>query len=206
MKTKTYQIPRSQGWEPILETLVRKITGVQQGDVKAACNYNSELFIIRPYYIGTCTCSYLEKMKSFEETHPHHTNCFHSQWDEIHSAFKNHPKYSKFNIYKTERINMENQLCRKFGIKYNSKTISKICTCSVQDELDKLNLIHEENCKTVLPNFEYRGGETTKIWWYKTFFRDAYCNREITMKEFKEIVSICLDFVNHHPSSLVYTQ
>ena len=199
-----HEIPRTEGWEPIFEPLVRKITGIKQGEVKAGCDYKSELFILRTPFLGTCSCSYEQKKKEFDAENYHQPDCFHPQWLDIHETFKNHPNYNKHNIYKVERINMESQLCKKFNLPYNAKTIADVCTCGINDKWNALNYEHDAGCPVILPNIEYFGQETIKIWWYKTFFRDAYSNVPLTKEQFKGIIATCLKYVNQNPSTLVY--
>ncbi|MBQ6519987.1 MAG: hypothetical protein IJI14_14830 [Anaerolineaceae bacterium] len=45
-----------------------------------------------------------------------------------------------------------------------------------------------------LPNFVYKP-ENIEIKWYKYALRDAYCNTDLTVEKFDEILKRCTDFV-----------
>jgi len=194
-KVIKFPIPRRHGWEEVLEPLVKRITGAQQADVRGGCNYDCELFFMKPHVLGSCVCSYGKALFQFKKDHPHSVQCFHTFWKEIDDAFKAHPKYHETNILKAARINMVRQLCLKNGIKYNPKTVDELCTCTVQKEWDALGLKHDEDCYKMLPNFWFKKTDL-KIWWYKFFFRDAYANQEIEREDFREIVAECMNWVN----------
>jgi len=201
---KRYKIPRREGWEQILEPLVKRITGAQQADVRAGCLYDCEVFFMQPYQLNqNCYCSYGQAKMRFDLSHKHTPQCFHTFLNEINEAFKKHPNYYKANIYRTERVNMVRQLCVRNGIKYDPKTVENVCTCPYAREWEALGLTHDPNCQKVLPNFWFKNNDV-KIWWFKFFFRDAYSNQELTMDRFQELVSLCLNYVNSHtPKTLV---
>lgn len=190
-----FNIPRRDGWEEILEPLVIQITGAQQAYVRGGCNYDSDVFFMQPHYLGSCPCSYGQKLKEFEKTHSHSPQCFHSFYQEIDEAFKSHPKYYKYNILRTSRVNMIRQLCVKNNITYDPVKIPEICTCTFQREWEKLNVQHDEACPKILPNFWHKNSNL-KIWWFKIFFRNSYANKPIQKEEFQKIVAECIQDVN----------
>jgi len=189
---ETTIIPRNKGWEEILEPLIRKITGVQQGKVRSGCNYENDVFTMRMHYMGGCSCQYIQIQKEFDKSHPHTQDCFHTQWHDINQTFRSHPQYSNILILKISRINMERQLCLKYNIPYNAETIlESICTCPYDAQWKALNMQHEEQCKLLLPNLHIKD-EDLKVWWYKKFFRDAYVNTSISKKQFAHLMVKCL--------------
>jgi len=184
-------IPRNMYWEEALEPLVRRITGVQQGKTHAGCDFENDIFKMKVHFFGNCECDYAIKRKEYEANHSHKSNCFHVAWQEVHDAFINHPKYHKALILKTERLNMEMQICRQYNVKYCGEKISKVCTCDFEKNWSSLNITHDENCPCVTPNFWYKPKDF-KIWWYKTFFRKSYSNYMIDQKQFQNIIKECM--------------
>jgi len=187
-----YVIPRHEGWEEILEPLVRRITGAQQGKCRTACNHTNDTFTIKMHHMGLCPCEYGQKRKEFEENNKHASECFHPNWKEIDDAFRSHPKYSQALILKTERINMEMQLCRKYRLPYQGGSyIENLCTCNFERKWAVLDIEHAEDCPVITPNF-YHPASGTKVYWNKKFFRDSYSNRRLSSEEFQNIISECI--------------
>lgn len=194
------EIPRRDGWEQVFEPLVKRITGAQQADVRAGCNYDCEVFYTQPHFLGSlCFCRYGRARREYENDNQHDASCFHAQWKEIDDVFKKHPRYHQSNKLKAERVNMCKQLCDRFMIKYNPKEIAKICTCNFESDWSNLNFEHEADCPKVMPNFWYKKTDL-KIWWYRIFFRDAYANQELCLEDFKGIIAICLNVLNKNTS------
>ena len=192
-------IPRRAGWEEILDPLVRKITGAQQADIRAGCDYDCEAFFMQPHFLGTyCNCSYGIALRDYTKANSHSVQCFHTFWEEIDDAFKGHPKYTSSNVLKVARTNMVRQLCVKNRIKYEPHIVSKICTCPFKQKWEELDTPHDEGCKSLLPNFWFKELDI-KIHWHRFFFKDAYSNKELTLPEFEEIVNRCTKYMNLNP-------
>jgi hypothetical protein len=190
-----YLVPRSEGWEDILEGLVRKITGVKQGRVRGGTDYKNDVFEMKTYKFGICHCTYGKKYSEFEERNQHALECFHTEWQAIQDAFRNHPKYGKALILRTERVNMEVQLCRKYRIPFNGgKGLELVCTCDFKNKWKSLNINHDETCEHVMPNFWHKPSGF-KIWWYKNFFRDSYSTERICEVGFEKIIKECIKSV-----------
>jgi hypothetical protein len=190
-----FRIPRRDGWENIMEPLVKQITGAQQADVRGGCHFESDMLFMQPYLVGNCHCTYGQALHKFKQENNHSVQCFHTFYQEIDDVFKKHPKYYQTNKLRAERVNMIRQLCVKNHIKYDPKNVHKFCTCPFNKKWKALNIQHDLDCPKVLPQFWYKPKDI-KIWWYRIFFRDSYCNRKINKDEFKEIVNICLNHVN----------
>jgi len=184
-------IPRHQGWEEVLEPLVRKITGAQQGKCRTGVDYENDTFKMKMHFMGTCGCPYGIARREYENENSHNSECFHTHWQEIRDAFTNHPKYSSALILKTERINMEMQLCRKYRIPYHGgEKIEYVCTCDFEKKWENMGIDHDEDCPSVTPNFWFKDTDF-KVWWYKKFFKESYSNQRIDKIEFKEMVKMC---------------
>ena len=187
-------IPRNKGWEVTLDTLILRITGIQQGKIRAGCDFENEVFRTQVHFIGTCPCGYDKKKKEFAESNQHSVECFHTQWLEIEEAFKKHPKYKDSLKLKAERINMEHQLCQRYKIPHYlpRRPLEDVCTCPFERQWKSLENTHQEDCLKVMPNFWFKANDL-KIWWEHKYFRNAYMNRaEYNLEQFEEIIAICL--------------
>lgn len=186
-----FMITRYDGWEEILEPLIRRITGASQGKTRTGANFENEVFKMKTHRFGTCHCLYGKEFRDFEEKQTHSLECFHTQWSDIQEAFKKHPKYHDALILKTERINMEIKLCRDFRIPYKGGVLGDICTCSFKKKWEDKGILHEETCEHVAPNFKHIESGFS-VWWNQKFFRDSYSNERIEKKEFSKIIKECL--------------
>ncbi len=187
----SFKIPRNEGWEEVMERLVRRITGAVEGKVSAGVKYENELFKMKPHVFGICYCNYGTEYKEFCEKNVHSPQCFHTTWKEINDTFRNHPKYHQVIKLKTECINMERQLCVLNNIPYAGGSIANVCTCLFSRNWKALNIIHEDSCVHVMPNFQFNKIDL-KIWWNQKFFRNAYANQEISLEKFREIIKLCV--------------
>jgi len=192
---REFPITRHQGWEEILEPLVRKITGAVEGKVRTGCDFENDVFTMKMHFVGTCPCNYNVEFKKYAKQHNHSTQCFHTNWNEINQAFRSHPRYHNALILKTERINMEMQLCRRYGIPFRGGEYSQdICTCPFDKNWQEMDIQHADDCPVISPNF-YHAKSGLKIWWTKKFFRDAYMNQITKIEDFTDMIIECVKSV-----------
>lgn len=197
-----FKIERESGYEEILDTLVTRITGIEHFKHHTGCSFVNDTFEIHPYYFGQCLCSFGKKYGAFLEKNPHKNDCFTSELLILNKAFKSHPLYTNNNKLKAERANEERKLCIAHKIDYkDGKNLNEICNCGVMEKFSTLNHKHEDGCPILRPNFWFKDSpiehknECFKIFWYKTYFRDAYCTKELKLEEFREVIGICLGSV-----------
>jgi len=186
---KRIEIPRGEGYEEILDAIVARITGIEHFKHHTGCYFGNNVFEIRPYYFGECTCSRKKEFDKYLLENPHTKDCFITDLQILNDSYKKYPNYHNINKLKAERANEERRLCMIYSIPYKSgKNLNNICTCGV---LSKFNVVHEAHCLQVLPNFYFKP-EELKIYWYKTYFRDSYVTQELTKEKFKNIIGECL--------------
>jgi hypothetical protein len=192
-----FAIRRESGYEEIMDALVTKITGIEHFKHHTGCSFVNDTFEIHPYYFGNCLCSFNKKYKEFIKITPHKQDCFMVELNILNDAFKKHPQYINNNKLKAERANEERRLCIAHNIDYkDGKNLSNVCNCGCQESFYSLNHQHEDSCPILLPNFWVKNQETPlKIFWYKTYFRDATCTQELTLDEFKRIIGVCLQSI-----------
>jgi hypothetical protein len=192
-----HTINRSSGFEEILDSLVTRITGIEHFKHHTGCSFVNDIFELHPYYFGKCLCSYKKEYDSFILNNPHKSDCFKNEIKTLNEAFKNHKDYNNCNKLKAIRANEERRLCIAHNIKYNDgKCLTDICNCGVDDNFNKLEINHEIGCPSIMPNFWFKKEkEEVKIYWYKTYFRDAKCNINLTLSNFNKIISDCIGSV-----------
>lgn len=194
---KMFEIKRENGYEEILDTVVTRITGIEHFKHHTGCSFVNDTFEIHPYYFGQCLCSYGKQYQEFIKENPHKDDCFMVELNILNEAFKKHPLYRNNNKLKAERANEERRLCIAHKIDYKEgKNLSEVCNCGVQEKFKALQLTHEDTCPIIKPNFWYKNSDNPiKIFWYKTYFRDAYCTKDLKLEEFKQIIGICLNSI-----------
>ena len=189
-----YPIPRGQGWEEILIPLVHRATNTAQGDCLGGCNYENEIFAMRTYYNGSCTCTQGEILKDFDKKNSHHEGCFHLQFRELYEAYHSHQLYKESAKLQVYYMNDLRSLMKRNNLNIDRvKDVDMVCTCGYGEERRKIVEAnpHSEDCLVILPNFHHF--ETgLKIRWFKYFFRDSYANQEINKGDLKKIVSRCI--------------
>lgn len=192
-----FEIKRDVGFEEVMDTLVTRITGIEHFKHHTGCNFINDTFEIHPYYFGNCLCSYGKKYQEFIKENPHNQQCFMVELNILNEAFKKHPMYKNNNKLKAERANEERRLCIAHKIEYkDGKNLSEVCTCGIQTKFESLNLKHDADCPILKPNFWFKKADNPlKIFWYKTYFRDAVCTKDLKMEEFKTIIGECLQSI-----------
>lgn len=190
-------INRDCGYEEVMDALITKITGIEHFKHHTGCSFINPIFEIQPYYFGKCLCSYDKQFQEHVTANPHKEDCFLLELNLLSEAFKKHPAYLNNNKLKAERANEERRLCIAHNIDYkDGKNLSNVCNCGVQAKFDLLNIKHEDGCPKIKPNFIFKNtSDQLKIFWYKTYFRDAYSTQAITLADFKTIIGACLSSV-----------
>lgn len=192
---KTFDVPREEGFEEVMDTLVTRITGIEHFKHHTGCYFTNETFELRPYYFGKCLCAYGKALENFLTINPHKDSCFHTELKILNDAFKNHPQYLHNNKLKAERANEERRLCTAHNIHYkDGKNLDDICNCGALEKFGDQGYSHEERCPKLLPNFIFIP-EHLGITWYKTYFRDSTSTQHITLEDFKRIIGICLSSI-----------
>jgi hypothetical protein len=198
MKTgEMFPIKRESGYEEIFDALITRITGIEHFKHHTGCSFVNNIFEIHPYYFGQCLCNYRQKYQEYIQTNPHKNDCFMVELNVLNDAFKNHPQYYSNNKLKAERANEERKLCMAHKVNYkDGKNLSEVCNCGIHVQFSSFNHQHETGCPVILPNFWFKSEENPiKIFWYKTYFRDSTCTKNLTLEEFRNIVGVCLNSV-----------
>lgn len=163
--------------------------------------FENDVFAVRPYYWGDCTCGYEQAEAKWDESNHHSPDCYQSRlaaalifmgWECCNGwSFKP----SKMSYDKADKIErqMRERLCAELGLSYPEGSLAH-CTCEKQKnwlEWRSKN-DHSADCLTVLPNFHYKPTDY-RLSWYKYPMRSAYANQDLSYKEFRGILVKCAE-------------
>lgn len=165
--------------------------------------FDNEVFTIRPYYWGECTCGFEEKEEEWLQNHKHKDYCYQSLVEK--ELIEKGWQYDKYNFFLSPpknlldealeiKDNIRKKYCKMLGLPYTGRAAH--CTCDYKEEYNKWREEndHSEQCLLVLPNFHYKP-TNFKIEWYKYAFRDSYMNQNLTKEEILEIFAKCAESI-----------
>jgi hypothetical protein len=180
-------IERGEGYERELERLFCAI----DPDYFRDTPHENEVFAIRSYYWGDCTCGFEQKDWQWSEDNKHKPECYQTDYKNIPEKIRN-----GF-LSKAQRAAHDKAIkavCEKHGIPWDGgRGCAVHCNCCYQTDYEKWRgeNDHDKKCPIVLPNFEHK---TSGFWikWYKYPLRDSYASREIEIVELRKIVDDCI--------------
>src|SRR3990172_1059388 len=85
------------------------------------------------------------------------------------------------------------RLCAEFGVDRKNDYVAH-CICNYNERRQRFceENDHDKNCPIVRPNFLYKPNGFS-IQWYKYPLRDSYMSQNITLDDFRKIVSKCVE-------------
>jgi len=166
-------------------------------------DYKNEVFEMRPYYWGDCSCNQVEE--SFDEEHQ--PDCYQTLvdneliekgWKRKKEGYLSAPvKLTYDQIEKIEDV-IRKKYCKKFKLTFPAGCAVH-CTCVHDKHFDEWyenNKMgrnwHSDNCELELPNFKHlKTG--LEIRWYKWIGRDTeFYPDEVSGKEWKKVFKDCI--------------
>lgn len=200
-----YAVPRTATYEAPLHVVLERIPGWGFGSGPA---FENDVFAVRPYYWGDCTCGYDERETAFSRNTHHDAECY--QWrvyDDMVAAgyqpsdsglFRGRPyipsprggDLKKFDATMQEA---RKRWCEHFGLPFPGGCAVH-CTCNYKTKWAEFlaENDHASECPMVLPNFHHKPSGLT-LEWYKYPLRDAYFNRPVKPEEWRRICRECED-------------
>ena len=203
-----FEIDRQEGFEQQIIRLTKAIASIDESGVirngslasegtMYGLHYDNDIFMMMPYYWGDCTCGWDElEYRTWDLKHK--SGCYQNEYKRIGETidmFKQYKKYEKAIVKAMDT----------YGIKYDPKNpmygCAMHCTCDYNQRYDEIikqcvsefgQEGHKNDCKLVLPNFLYKP-TGLQITVYKYFFRDSYCNIDINLPMFTEIIDKCIE-------------
>lgn len=162
--------------------------GFLGGEYGYGQEFTNDVFEMRPFWWGDCTCGFDEKEAEWEESHPHSADCYQTRLQE--SCFEGEFDYKEGHGWNQCRC--ERGLCKEFGLSYPDGSLIH-CTCTKEPEhkIWRKDNTHTDLCKLFLPNFKhYASG--LEISWYKYIGRGMEANLDMPYLDWLYVVSECL--------------
>ena len=133
--------------------------------------YKNDVFEMRPFYWGDCTCDYEPTVAKWEKENDHDPTCYQTIFHEMH--YKKDDYGFKEGHDFNDECGCVATVCAMFKISPDAPGSYVHCTCMHDiNTANFLNTIsHSESCEVDKPNFKhYNSG--IEIEWYKYIGRD----------------------------------
>jgi hypothetical protein len=157
--------------------------------------FENDVFIMRSYYWGDCTCGYDEKSYKWEEDNRHDKDCYQAFFQEMH-YLDGEDWYKEKEGHKiSDECNCVQVACEKFGIDPEAPGGYVHCTCGHKNKWHEFlaNNNHTPDCLMKKPNFVYKP-TGVEISWYKHAGRGITCNKEEpSAVRWFEVIRDCVD-------------
>lgn len=165
--------------------------------------FENDVFKIMPYdWNAECDCGFEQLEKEYWKNKKHNEDCYQKlikkeliENDWIYDEFGYLEKPQNMSYSKADKIenNIRKKYCKQFNLSY-PEGCAVHCTCGFDESYSKWleTNYHKDSCRLLKPNFFYKP-TGFQIMWYKYPLRDSYMNQNITVDEFKEILTHCTE-------------
>lgn len=153
------------------------VYGILGGEDGYGEEFRNDTFEMHPFYWGDCTCGWDDMQVDFEQNNPHEEHCFQSELK------RRNPE---------EPYSEAAKLAEERGLPMQGCAIH--CDCSykaLETEFYAEHPSHESGCKIEEPNFVHYASNF-EVRWYKYIGRDMEVNRDLTSKQWNDILEECL--------------
>lgn len=146
------------------------------------CDFENDVFVMRRFYWGDCTCGLEDRSERWWKANPHSQDCYTLERDRrlkkagLHYTQRkyNDPKMSWDKLQK-EEAKIVKPLCEERGLSYPAGSAVH-CDCGASDKAQQAQeLNHSGDCPVMLPNFKHKRTGLT-VEWYKWIGRDNEVN------------------------------
>ena len=172
--------------------------GVLGGEYGYGQNYKNEIFEMRPYHWGDCTCSFDDDRDKWDEENTHKKDCYQTFFDSLH--YEDDEEY-----WKKEKEGHRGidgpcdcvEVAReKFGIDPELPGGFVHCTCDYMQRWEEFlaTNFHSNECPIDKPNFKHYESQL-EITWYKYIGRGMEYNMELDFRDWAKIATECLDSI-----------
>lgn len=154
------------------------VQGFLGGEFGYGQEFRNDVFEMHPFWWGDCTCGWDDMQFDFEENNPHDEHCFQSELKR-----RNPDDIFDGAIALADERGISRHGCYSY------------CNCNykvLEDEFYAEHPNHESGCKIVAPNFLHYASDF-QVSWYKYIGRDMEVNRELTLKQWADILEECLN-------------
>ncbi len=173
-----YLIERGEGFEEELYRLFEAYAPSRDNSWREyGVEFENDVFQVMPYWWGDCTCG--------AECPKHSGDCdIVTKWNDWIEARLDYcsgmPDENGF-----AEVNLD-----KFP-EFEKRHPAPECTCAAEENWQEKEE-HEQDCKLIAPNFLFKPTGFS-IQWYKYPLRDSYMSQNVTLDEFRKIVSQCVE-------------
>ena len=152
--------------------------GFLGGEHGYGAEFSNDVFEMRTYYWGDCTCGYEEREWRWCEDNHHSQECYQSERDRRFTAAKLLPRQWEGGLdwpheaRRREEGKILEKLCEERGFPYPAGCAVH-CDCGHDAAYQKWlsENAHEHDCPIVLPNFRHKPSGFEVVW-YKWIGRD----------------------------------
>lgn len=158
--------------------------GLLGGEWGYGQEFKNDVFEMRPYWWGGCTCGYDEKDFAWSEEHLHAETCFFNRYQVEEKRLKAE------GVPFDKRHGLMTKWAKESGYADAPNGMAVHCDCGVDQTYAEWRMDHDHasNCREVLPNFKCGDLE---IRWYKYISRGMSVNREVSREELRQIFRKC---------------
>jgi hypothetical protein len=185
--------------EHALATLGDAIEGLtdENPTYNVAGDFKNEVFEMRSYYWGDCTCGFDEKDWAWSEGHKHTEECWHTR------AYAAHDRID--DVYGDGGKEFDEwAVANGWGRQKDGDLVPGVlayCDCGHDKAYAawrESGNDHSAECLPTLPNFRYGDFE---VRWYKYLGRGMSMNRPIQQPEMTAILRVCLASLKEHSTN-----
>lgn len=137
-------------------------------------SFDNDVFTVRPYYWGDCTCGHEEREADWDRANKHDASCYHVAAAAIPRGLGDEVKRG----LEDEKLQA---LCKRHGIPWNDGLGSRShCTCEHDSKWRAFCAEHSHaaDCALELPNFVYKP-TAFELCWYKYPLRGTTVNQKL---------------------------
>lgn len=175
------KVPRTASYEGPIYALIESMPEESSGYGYA---FENEVFKMRPYYWGDCTCGFDEKDAKWSEENKHLKTCYQAEYNRIPGNGALGKKDADIKA-----------LCERRGIPWdNGRGCAVHCDCGYQKRWEEFaaNNDHTSSCPIVEPNFLYKP-TGYELRWYKYPLRDSYASHKLSAAQFMAMMNKCVE-------------
>ena len=181
------------------------VQGFLGGEYGYGAHYKNDVFEMRPFYWGDCTCDYDTLRSEWEDSNSHDDECYQTLFHKMHYVnyggdggwnFDVKPGHEKDKETFDDICDCIDTLYKKFGIANGTPGSHVHCTCMY--DINYANFIktigHADECEMDKPNFKhYASG--IEVEWYKYIGRSMEYDQGVPVERWVEVFKECIESI-----------
>ncbi len=176
------------------------IQGFLGGEHGYGAHYKNDVFEMRPFYWGDCTCEHDDLRSAWENDNDHDKDCYQTLFHEMHFVnygvdwnFDKKPGHGWVKGSVEDACDCVDTLYKQFGIPDGTPGGYTHCTCMYDINYSNFvkSISHSEECQIDKPNFKhYASG--IEVEWYKYIGRGMEYDEDVTIEQWVDVFKECL--------------